>query len=143
MSYQSFKQLEAWKQARELRKRVYALTKQLPSDEKFNVVSQMRRAVLSVTNNIAEGHGRFHYQEFIQFLRQARGSLEELRDDLTLCEDESYAPRALTEALDEQINLTRRLVNGLIRHLQEAKVTSLAREDSGDYVAAEPEVDIP
>ena len=143
MSYQNFEQLEAWKQGRELRKRIYALTKQMPTDEKFNLVSQMRRAALSVTNNIAEGHGRFHYQEFIQFLRQARGSLEELRDDLTLCEDEGYAPRELTEGLDQQIDLTRRLVNGLIRHLQEAKATSLAREDPGDYVAAKSERDNP
>ena len=142
MSYDSFKELEAWKQARELRKRIYTLTKQLPADEKFNLISQMRRAVLSVTNNIAEGHGRFHYQEFIQFLRQTRGSLEELRDDLTLCEDEGYAPGELLLALHAQIDLTRKLVNGLIRHLQQAKATSLMREHPVDYAVAEPGGDV-
>jgi four helix bundle protein len=58
--------------------------KKLPTEEKYNVISQMRRAALSVTNNIAEGHGRYHFQENIQFLRQSRGSLDELLDDLTL-----------------------------------------------------------
>jgi four helix bundle protein len=51
----------------------------------------MRRAALSVTNNIAEGHGRWHYQENIQFCRISRGSVDELIDDFNICEDEGYA----------------------------------------------------
>ncbi|MBI3189321.1 MAG: four helix bundle protein [Ignavibacteriales bacterium] len=78
----SFEDLEVYKSAREFRKKIYLLLAKLPADEKYNLQSQMRRASLSLTNNIAEGHGRFHYQENIQYLRQTRGSLEEFIDNL-------------------------------------------------------------
>ncbi|MDD5326916.1 MAG: four helix bundle protein [Phycisphaerae bacterium] len=78
MEYGTFEDLEIYKSAREYRKKIYSLAKQLPEFEKYNLANQMRRAAVSLTNNIAEGHGRFHYQENIQFLRQSRGSLEEL-----------------------------------------------------------------
>ncbi|HJZ12851.1 MAG TPA: four helix bundle protein, partial [Acidobacteriota bacterium] len=55
------------------------------------IAGQIRRAAVSLTNNIAEGHGRFHYQENIQFLRHSRGSLTELLDDVNTCIDEEYA----------------------------------------------------
>ena len=84
MAYQSFEELEVYQLARELRKEIYSLTKKLPVEEKFNLAGQMRRAATSLTNNIAEGHGRYHYQENIQFCRQSRGSLMELIDDLNI-----------------------------------------------------------
>ena len=81
----------------------------------------MRRAVLSVTNNIAEGHGRFHFQENIQFLRQSRGSLEELIDDLNVCVDEKYFDDNVIEGLKiESYNLLHRL-NGYISYLRKRK----------------------
>jgi four helix bundle protein len=83
--------LEVYKRARESRKIIYRLIKKLSADDKFNLISQMRQAATSLTNNIAEGHGRYHYQENIQFLRQARGSLEEILNDLNICIDEKYA----------------------------------------------------
>jgi len=90
----SFEDLEVYKSARVFRMRIFALIKKLPLDERHNLISQMRRAATSLTNNIAGGHGRYHYQENIQFLRQARGSLEEIIDDIIICLDESYAPEA-------------------------------------------------
>ena len=75
MGYKTFEDLEAYKLAREFRKKIFGLIRMLPDEEKYNLVNQMRRAATSLTNNIAEGHGRFHYQENIQFCRQARGSL--------------------------------------------------------------------
>jgi four helix bundle protein len=64
----------------------------------------MRRASLSLTNCIAEGHGRFHYQENIQYLRQSRGSLSELLDDINTCMDESYGePGPLNTLKEERI----------------------------------------
>jgi len=63
--------------AREFRRRIYRILKQLPDDEKFALENQMRRAAISVTNNIAEGHGRWHYQENIHFCRISRGSVDE------------------------------------------------------------------
>ncbi|PIR76366.1 MAG: four helix bundle protein [Candidatus Magasanikbacteria bacterium CG10_big_fil_rev_8_21_14_0_10_42_10] len=58
------------------------MTKKLPDSEKYNLVSQARRSACSICANIAEGYGRFHYQENIQYCRQARGSLDETRDHL-------------------------------------------------------------
>ena len=70
-----FTDIEAWKLARELRVALYEMSKTLPAEEKYNLTSQIIRAAISCTANIAEGYGRFHYQENIQFCRISRGSL--------------------------------------------------------------------
>ncbi len=75
MQFKTFEDLEVYKAAREFRKKIYRLIKKLLGEEKFNLVGQMRRAATSLTNNLAEGYGRYHYQENIQFCRQSRGSL--------------------------------------------------------------------
>ena len=80
--YNDFTDLDIWKLAHEIRKAVYALTAKLPTEEKFNLISQSRSSSCSTCANIAEGHGRFHFQENIQFCRQARGSNDETRDHL-------------------------------------------------------------
>ncbi|PIQ49239.1 MAG: hypothetical protein COW03_05910 [Cytophagales bacterium CG12_big_fil_rev_8_21_14_0_65_40_12] len=80
----SFKDLEAWKKARELRKEISSLSKSFPIEEKYKLSDQIVRAARSVTANIAEGYGRFHYQENIQFCRIARSSLTEVQDHLTV-----------------------------------------------------------
>src|SRR6267142_3721888 len=90
--FQTFEDLECYKVAREFRKAMYAVTRRLPSFEKYELASQIRRASVSLTNNIAEGHGRWHFLDHIKFLLQGRGSLEELLDDLNVCEDEKYLP---------------------------------------------------
>jgi four helix bundle protein len=114
MSSYSFEDLEVYKAAREFRKRIYSLVSRLPAEEKHNLASQMRRAATSLTNNIAEGHGRFHYQENIQFLRQARGSLEELLD-------EEYFPEEELRSLKEEgFDLLHR-INGYIAYLRKRK----------------------
>ena len=117
----SFEDLDVYKSAREFRTKIFVPIKKLPPDEKYNLMSQMRRAATSLTNNIAEGHGRYHYQENIQFLRQARGSLEELIDDIIICLDESYPPEAELKALKaEGYDLLRRL-NGYRAYLRNRK----------------------
>src|SRR5215831_20281103 len=88
--YRTFEDLEVYQVAREFRSAMYAVNRRLASFEKFELGSQIRRAAVSLTNNIAEGHGRFHYLEQLKFCLNARGSLEELIDDLNVCEDESY-----------------------------------------------------
>ena len=124
-SFKTFEDLEVWRTAREFRGRVYALSKRLPDHEKYNLISQMRRAALSLTNNIAEGHGRFHYQENIQFLRQSRGSLEELIDDLTLCADEGYFAQEEIAEARQAASHVRILLNGYIRYLKEKKASNV------------------
>lgn len=86
----SFEDLEAWKSARELRKVIALLVKSFPPEEKYRLTDQITRSSRSVTNNISEGLGRFHYQENIQFCRQARGSLMETLDHLICANDDGY-----------------------------------------------------
>ena len=86
--FRTFEDLEVYQVAREFRKGMYAVSRKLPDFEKFELASQIRRAAVSLTNNIAEGHGRYHYLDQLKFLLQARGSLEELIDDLNVCLDE-------------------------------------------------------
>ena len=81
----------------------------------------MRRAAVSLTNNIAEGHGRFHCQENIQFLRQARGSLEELMDDLNVCLDEKYVTIEVIEQLKSESNDLLKRFNGHVVFLRNRK----------------------
>src|ERR1700745_734774 len=89
---------ELYKAAREFRKRTYRLLKQLPPEEKYALGVQMRRAALSVTNNVSEGHGRWHYQENMRFCRISRGSVDELIDDFNTCLDEVYGDQSLVGA---------------------------------------------
>lgn len=118
-----FEDLEVYKLAREFRKRIFVLVKELPVEEKFNLCSQMRKAATSLTNNIAEGHGRYHYQENIQFMRQARGSLEELLDDLNICIDERYFPSERMEELKKEGYTLLHRMNGYIAYLRKRKAT--------------------
>jgi four helix bundle protein len=112
---------ELYKVAREFRKRCYCLMKQLPPAEKYALANQMRRAALWVTNDIAEGHGRWHYQESIQFCRIARGSIDELIDDFNTCTDEGYGDQALANQLKiEAYELIRR-INSYIAYLKRTK----------------------
>ncbi len=112
---------ELYKIAREFRKRSYCVVKQLPPEEKYALADQMRRAALSVTNNIAEGHGRWHYQENIRYCRIARGSVDELVDDFNTCEDEKYADPALVEEMKVQAYDLIRRINSYIAYLRKTK----------------------
>ncbi len=110
-----FKDLEVWKAARDLRHELYKLAEGLPDFERFGLAGQIRRAATSVTANIAEGFGRFGYQENAQMCRQARGSVYELRDHLTTCVDEGYLPVEEGKRLDALSQSVTRLLNGYLR----------------------------
>ena len=133
--HRGFEELDVWKEARKLRQAIDALTKKLPAEKKFVLRPQMRRAALSITNNIAEGQGRYHYQENTQFLRVARGSLEEVLDDLTVCEDEEYLPREIIAQLRARLASVERLLNGYIRYLLNQKTAASVREGTAEYLA--------
>ena len=121
-SYKSFEDLELYKAAREFRKAIYRLIRKLPDEEKFNLASQMRRAATSLTNNIAEGSGRYHYQESIQFCRQARGSLAELIDDLNICIDQKYYSDEEMKELKKKAHEIIKL-NGFVAYLKRCKAS--------------------
>ena len=116
--YQTFEDLEVYEVAREFRKAIYRVARRLPEEEKFALTRQIRRAAVSLTDNIAEGHGRFHFLEQIKFMLQSRGSLEELLDDLNVCEDEAYLPIQEIEPLRQEGWRVHKLINGYIRFLR-------------------------
>jgi four helix bundle protein len=95
----------------------------MPAELKYNLAGhgQMRRAALSWTNNLAEGHGRYHFQEKIQFCRVSRGSLMELIDDLNTCIDEEYFPRDYLEELKVEAYRVSKMLNGFIAYLKKRK----------------------
>jgi len=122
---------------------MYAVSRRLPDFEKFELASQIRRAAVSLTNNIAEGHGRYHYLEQIKFTLQARGSLQELIDDLNVCDDGHYLPADEIVSLKQQGWRVYQLVNGYIRYLRERKTgASVAlRESTPAYGITDDELD--
>jgi four helix bundle protein len=89
-SFKSFEDLDCWKACRELRQYIIFILKNYPQDEKYRIIDNMMRAARSTTHNIAEGFGRFHFQENIQFCRVSRGSLYELKDQLICSMDEKF-----------------------------------------------------
>jgi four helix bundle protein len=112
---------ELYQIGREFRKRTYRLIRLLPPEERYCLANQMRRAALSVTNNIAEGHGRWHYQENIHYCRIARGSVDELIDDFNTCQDEAYGDQTLVAALKVEAYELIRRINGYIAYLRKSK----------------------
>jgi four helix bundle protein len=90
----SYRDLLVWQKGMALAKQVYSLTRAFPDDEKFGLISQMRRAAVSVPSNIAEGQARQGRKEFAQFLSHAEGSLAELDTQLTLSLDLGYCEGA-------------------------------------------------
>jgi four helix bundle protein len=120
----SFEDLQVYEAARAFRKQIYKAAKSLPDSEKYNLNLQMRRAAVSLTNNIAEGHGRFHYTDNVRFVLISRGSLEELSDDLNVCEDEAYLALNQLVILRAEAESLMRQINGYIRYLRERKAAT-------------------
>lgn len=120
--FKDFTDLDVWKLAHELRLKVYIIAKYLPKDENFNIISQIKRSATSVPANIAEGYGRYHYQENIQFCRQARGSLVETKDHLIFIKDSKLIKK--TSSIEHLIDLcdeVRQKLNGYISYLKKRK----------------------
>ena len=118
MESSSFENLEVWKKGRELRIFVSTLCKKFPTQEKYALTSQTLRSSRSVTNNIAEGFGRFHFQENIQFCRVARGSLTETLDHLIIAREENYISEEEFRVFRILFNDTLKLLNGYIKYLK-------------------------
>ncbi|HEV8445959.1 MAG TPA: four helix bundle protein [Gemmatimonadaceae bacterium] len=113
----SFKDLRVWQQALILVDACYSITKRFPSDERFGLVSQIRRSAVSIPTNIAEGHGRTGAREYLRFLSIARGSLRELETLLLIaCRQELLATATQVELL-RQIDDIARMLHGLTRRI--------------------------
>jgi four helix bundle protein len=119
--YNDFRDLEVWQRCREIRKKIWQLCKEFPKEEKYRLTDQMIRASRSSTACLAEGYGRFHYQENIQFCRQSRGSLYELIDHVLVAEECEYIESTKSDEFIEQIKSAIILLNGYIRYLKKRK----------------------
>jgi four helix bundle protein len=109
-----------WQKGITLVKQVYRITGVFPAEEKFGLVSQMRRAAVSIPSNIAEGQARHTKGEFIQFISHAEGSVAELDTQLIISIQLSYCPQAQAESAFELLSELRRMLNALRRRLTSA-----------------------
>ncbi len=110
----SFTDLNTWKEAHRLVILVYQITKKFPREELYSLVDQMRRAVISVTSNIAEGFGRQSMKEKIQFYYLAHGSLTELKNQILASKDIGYLNQEDFDLLVNQSNIAHQRLQGLI-----------------------------
>ena len=121
----SFEDLEVYKLAREFSRKVGKLIQKLPPVEDYNLKGQMRRAKLSVTNNIAEGYGRYHFQENMQYCTQSRGSICELIDDFNECYDNAYINQDYRDELKSDAYQLMKVLNGYIASIKRQKSKSV------------------
>ena len=119
-----FKDLDVWKLAGNLRVLIYGLLKKLPVEERFARNSQLRRAVQSIGANIAEGFGRYSYQENIQVCRQARGFACEVRDHLVTALDGNFIFNAERQEADGLAQRVIQALNGYIRSTSKRQAES-------------------
>ncbi|WP_420580867.1 four helix bundle protein [Reichenbachiella sp.] len=117
---EKFEDLECWKEARILVKQVF-LEVQDNNKVDWDTKSQVRRATLSIMNNIAEGFGRYSDKEFIRFLEYSSSSAAEVRSMLYVFEDLNFTDLEKLKTIQVQLNKTRKLTLGLIRYLKNKK----------------------
>jgi four helix bundle protein len=117
MQINDYRDLEVWQLGRLLTKKLYQLTRKFPDEEKFGLISQLRRAAVSIPSNIAEGWGRHYTAEFIQFLRKANGSRTEVETQLILSADLEFATQPEVDSLLKQTALLGKKLLNLERSL--------------------------
>jgi len=119
--YNSFTELEVWKVSKKFRMNINQLCKTFPKEEKYLLKDQLIRASRSICANIAEGHGRFHYQENIQYCRIARGSAYECLDHLICAKENNYILEGELKTLSTDLTRIFKLLNGYINFLKKQK----------------------
>lgn len=143
----SFEDLDCWKACREVRQFAARIARSLPADERFRLTDQMLRSARSTTANIAEGYGRFHYQENLQFCRQARGSLYETLEHVMAGHDEGLIAEGDLLRFRQMFDRAVGILNGYIYYLDRAaratraasrpQVSSRVAEDACPYDVCE------
>jgi four helix bundle protein len=122
MSIKNLESLETWRKAQEFAFRIYReLIRYLPVEEKWSLCQQLRRSTTSIPANIAEGHGRYYYQENVRFCYIARGSLEETLSHISFCYQVEYIPEALYRELELDGEKLSQMINGYIAYLKRSK----------------------
>ena len=115
---QDFRKLEVWQLAHRLTVNIYRLTKSFPSDERFGLTDQMRRAAVSIESNLAEGTGRGGDADFARFVQMAFGSACELECQLLLARDLEFSGSQQLPDLLESLERVKRMLSGLLRKLK-------------------------
>ena len=117
-----FRALDVWKKGQRIRTYIFELIKKFPAEEKFRLADQMIRASRSITANIAEGYGRYHYQDNIRFCRQARGSVYELLDHLEVASECAYISQDEYMGVRKTAEEALALLNGYVKYLSNQKL---------------------
>lgn len=122
MSIEGLSRLKVWVRAKDFALSIYKrVLPSLPSEEKWNLNQQLRRASLSISANIAEGYGRFCYQDNVRFCYNARGSLEEVLSHLTFAHEMSFISEELYKELANDGDEIDKMINGYISYLKKSK----------------------
>ena len=120
-NYKGFTELECYKYSRELRKSISILVNKFPKEEKYELVSQIKRSSRSITANIAEGYGRYTYSDTRHFFIISRGSVTETMEHLTTAYDENYITDDILKSELDKCETVFKLINGFIAYLDKSK----------------------
>ena len=119
MTQNGYKDLIAWQKGMELVAMIYDATQTFPSHEQFGLMSQLRRAGVSVPSNIAEGKCHYSNRDFVRFLRHARGSLAEIETQVLIAQQRKYLNTETATNLAQKIDELGRILSGLINSLRD------------------------
>jgi four helix bundle protein len=128
-----FEDLECYQLALQVLREVYRVVKGLPSEERYNLAHQMRKAAVSVILNIAEGYGRYHYLDSLHFYYIARGSLNETLSSFIICDEVGHTSGELSDQR-ELCHSALRSLNGYIRYVRKQQQ---GRQEYGDKLLRE------
>lgn len=142
MSVQGLSKLEVWKRAKDFALKIYReALPLLPPEEKYGLTQQLRRSSTSVSANIAEGYGRFYYQDNVRFCYNARGSLEETLSHLVFCHEMGFIPQEVYKSFEQEGEEIGKMLNGYISYLKKSKqgehepgANHIVRDDLEPYI---------
>lgn len=117
----NFKELKVWRKAIDTGRRVYEVSRRFPSDEKYGLTSQIRRAVVSISSNIAEGCGRRTNKDFGNFLHIAMGSIREVQSQLFISKELGYLDEVILVELDGELEELARMLTGFMKYIFEGR----------------------
>ena len=115
----SYKELSVWQKSIDLVKQVYTLTKTFPKEERYALTDQIKRAVVSIPSNIAEGNGRNSTKDYIHFLNIARGSLYEVSTQIYIANQLGYIADNVYSELSDEIDIIGRMLNKLVKAIDQ------------------------
>ena len=127
----SFEDLECWKICTEVRRDLMLVLKKYPAEEKFSLTDNTKRASRSITQNIAEGYGRYHYYDKSKFCVMSRGSLYELIDQMITANDEKYITEEEYKTVRSKIEKAIIVLNGYINYLDKKGNEELEKKKKG------------